>query len=55
MEPSTYDPCLMITTTKERFGIVGMQTDDTLILADKNFSNLEEEERQKANFTAKLK
>jgi hypothetical protein len=31
---STYDPCLLITTTKERFAIVGMQIDNTLGLSD---------------------
>ena len=34
MTTSTYDLCLLITTTKERFAIVGMQTDDTLGLLD---------------------
>jgi hypothetical protein len=30
----TYDPCLLITTAKERFAIVRMQTNDTLSLLD---------------------
>ena len=55
METSTYDPCLLITNSKEYFGVVGMQTDDTLILADMEFSEREETERAKANFIAKPK
>jgi hypothetical protein len=55
METSTYDPCLLITNTEEYFGVVGMQTDDTLILADEKFSDREEEERAKAKFLAKPK
>src|ERR1700709_79320 len=53
---STYDPCLLITTTdKEAFGIVGMQTDDTLILGTEQFSMAEDIELEKANFRAKPK
>ena len=44
METSTYDPCFLITTSKDKFGVVGMQTDDTIILADEKFSELEEKE-----------
>jgi hypothetical protein len=44
MTTSTYDPCFLITTSKDKFGVVGMQTDDTIILADKQFSTLEEKE-----------
>jgi hypothetical protein len=44
MTTSTYDPCLLITTSKDKFGIVGMQTDDTIILSDEQFSYLEERE-----------
>jgi len=52
MATSTYDPCLLITQTPGTFGIVGMQTDDTLILAQEKFAQLEEEE---LIFTAKPK
>ena len=54
METSTYDPCLLITkgNEKQRFGIVGIQTDDTIILASPEFSDLEEKE---LIFTAKPK
>ena len=57
MITSTYDPCLMITTGPERsrFAIVGMQTDDTIILANDEVSNLEQDELEKAHFTAKPK
>jgi hypothetical protein len=53
METSSYDPCLLITTTREAFAIVGMQTDDTLILGNKEFTQREEEAIKKAKFIAK--
>jgi hypothetical protein len=52
---STYDPCLLITTIKGAFGIVGIQTDNTLILGSKKFDTIEEEELTKAKFSAKPK
>jgi hypothetical protein len=55
MVTSSYDPCLLITTEKETFGVVGMQTDDTLFLGSEEFATLEENELQKANFSAKLR
>ena len=58
METSTYDPCLLITKTEMSegcFGVVGMQTDDTLILGTESFSTLEEEQLKEANFQAKPK
>ena len=55
MATSTYDPCLLITTTDKAFGVVGMQTDDTLILGSKEFDALEEDELTKAKFSAKPK
>jgi hypothetical protein len=54
MVTSTYDPCLLISES-DKFGIIGMQTDDTLGLTDIQFSDLEEEELQKAAFAAKPK
>jgi len=51
---STYDPCFLI-TTKEVFGLVGMQTDDILILALEEFSALEDDELSKAKFLVKPK
>ena len=44
METSTYNPCFLITTLKDKFGVVGMQTDDTIILVDEKFSELEKDE-----------
>ena len=50
-----YDPCFLITITKDVFGVIGMQTDDTLILADGLFSAFEEDELKKAKFLVKSK
>jgi hypothetical protein len=55
MAISTYDPCLLITTTENRFSIVGMQTDDTIILTDEPFSILKENELLNAKFITKSK
>lgn len=56
MTTSTYDPCLLISTTGENcFGIVGMQTDDTLIVGTEAFSTREEERIQKAEIRCKPK
>ncbi|EFQ87506.1 hypothetical protein PTT_16979 [Pyrenophora teres f. teres 0-1] len=49
METSTYDPCLLISKatdagTTTGFGIVGMQTDDTLGLSDNAFADKEDKE-----------
>jgi hypothetical protein len=53
MVTSTYDPCLLITTEKKTFGVIGMQIDDTLFLGSEEFATLEDNELQKANFNAK--
>ena len=55
MSTSTYDPCLLITDSNDQFAIVGIQTDDTLILADDQWLKLEETELTKAGFKAKPK
>jgi Reverse transcriptase (RNA-dependent DNA polymerase) len=52
METSTFDPCLLITKDGP-FGIVGMQTDDTLILGDQVFVKQENIELEKAKLLAK--
>jgi hypothetical protein len=44
MDTSTYNPCLLITTTNNIFGVVGIQTNDTIILGDKRFSAQEKHE-----------
>lgn len=55
MTTSTYDPCLLIATDRDAFGVVGLQTDDTLMLATPAFAEKEEEKLQKAQFRAKPK
>jgi hypothetical protein len=52
MEQLTYDPCLLYTLTNG-LGIIGLQTDDTLFLADKTFADAKEAELQEAKFMAK--
>ena len=41
---STYDPCLLVTKTGSLFDVVGMQTDDTVILSDDTFNIRESDE-----------
>jgi reverse transcriptase-like protein len=54
MGTSTYDPCLLITKDKNGpFGLVGMQTDDTLILGDNEFVKQEDVELKRAKLLAK--
>ena len=56
MSTSTYDPCLLITNgANEDFGIVGMQTDDTLMIATPKFSALETQKLEEATFRSKPK
>lgn len=51
MSESTYDPCLLHRC--ELFGIVGLQTDDTLMLANNTFAAMEEEVIKTAKFMTK--
>jgi hypothetical protein len=51
MEQSTYNPCLLHSNKPLR--IVGLQTDDTLFLADKEFADTKQNELHKAKFMAK--
>jgi len=53
MEQSTYDPCLLHYSKDSQFGIVGLQTDDTLFLANTSFADAEESKLRKAQFSAK--
>ena len=54
MAQSTYDTCFLFSNNKENgFGLIGLQTDDTLILADKTFAARENTELGKAGFLAK--
>ena len=52
---STYNPCFLITTKKEIFGIVRIQTNNTLILALKEFLVLKDNKLNKAKFFIKFK
>ena len=54
MAQLTYDPCLIYLTTTP-FGLVSLQTDDTLIIVDAAFVNTEETELQKAGLIVKKK
>jgi hypothetical protein len=45
----------LITTTKGAFSIVGIQTDNTLILRSKEFNTIEKEELTRTKFSAKPK
>jgi hypothetical protein len=49
--PPQYDPCLLY--SNKPFGIVRIQTDDTLILGDREFIEQEQTQLQKAGFLAK--
>ena len=52
MNQSTYNPCLLY-TTNNGFGIVGLQTDDTLFLTNKTFAEAKKLRLQDAKFLAK--
>lgn len=51
MAQSTYDPYLLYSNAP--FGVVGLQTDDTLILASDEFAAQEQTQLEKAGFLAK--
>ena len=51
MDQSTYDPCLL--QSNKPFGIVGLQTDNTLFLADEAFAKAEQNKLYKVKFIAK--
>ena len=53
MKQSTYNLCLLYTPLNS-LGIVGLQTDDTLFLADQTFADAKETKLQEAKFLAKL-
>ena len=42
MVTSLYNPYLLITTKKEVFGVISMQTDNTLFLVFKEFATLKD-------------
>jgi hypothetical protein len=51
MTQLTYDPCLLY--SNKLFGIVGLQTNNTLFLVNKTFADTEENKLYKAKFIAK--
>ncbi|KAF6807096.1 hypothetical protein CPLU01_15834 [Colletotrichum plurivorum] len=56
MVTSSYDPCLLLSSIDNpNFGLIGMQTDDTIGLTDAPFSAREDEELMRAAFNAKTK
>ena len=52
---SIYNPCFLITTKKKVFGLVGMQTNNILILVLEEFSALKDNKFNKTKFFIKLK
>jgi hypothetical protein len=52
---STYDPCFLIITTKENFGIIGIQTNNIIILVNNQFLALEKNKLIKTKFLVKPK
>ncbi|KAK1998419.1 hypothetical protein LX36DRAFT_656561, partial [Colletotrichum falcatum] len=54
MDTLTFNPCLLISgKNNANFALIGMQTDDTIGLTDKTFSDCEETALKEATFTAK--
>lgn len=54
MAQSTFDPCLLITKgDKHKFGLLGMQTDDTLFLGQPAFVAAEQKEIEISGFKTK--
>ena len=48
-----YNPYLLITTKKEAFRVVGIQTDNILFLVSEEFTTLKDSKLQKAQLTTK--
>jgi hypothetical protein len=55
MDISIYNPCFLITSTNSVFGIVGIQTNNIIILGDEQFLIQEEQELAQANYITKPK
>ena len=53
MTSSTFDPCLLFTDSSDGFGMVGLQTDDSLMAGDDSFYSKEESALKAAKFLAK--
>jgi hypothetical protein len=45
----------LLYTNKDGFGVVGLQTNNTLFLVNKSFAEAKESELKKANFLAKAR
>jgi hypothetical protein len=50
-----YNPCFLIITKKEVFGLIGIQTDNIFILVLKEFLVLEDNKFSKVKFLIKFK
>ena len=55
MTISTFNPCFLITIIGTPFRIVGMQTDNIIILGDNQFLALKEDKLVKVNLIVKPK
>ncbi len=55
MTTFTFNPCFLIITMGTPFRIVGMQTNNTIILGDNLFSALKKDKLVKANLMVKPK
>jgi hypothetical protein len=55
MDTSTYNPCLLTTITNSVFGVIGMQTNNIIILRNKCFLAREKQELNYANYITKPK
>jgi hypothetical protein len=55
IETSLYNLCLIITITKGVFRVIGIQTDNILILSNNEFIKLKEEKLTKARLIIKPK
>jgi hypothetical protein len=53
MKQSIYDLYLLYCIGGSQFGVVALQTDDTLFLADTSFADAEESKLRKARFSTK--
>jgi hypothetical protein len=53
MSQSTYNPCLLYLNNPTNFKIVGLQTDNTLLLTNSVFAASEQEKIEKAKFLIK--
>ena len=54
MKESIYDSCLLY-SNKNVFGMIELQTDDTLMLANKTFAEMKDKELEKARITFKFR